>query len=67
MEKLINYFCLPLVITGVIFMYDEEFEEEEECIRDPVTGKVRKGSKMHVLNKSRLSKHEMDELFYLEL
>jgi hypothetical protein len=49
-------------------MYNEDYEEEEEdCIRDPVTGKVRKGSRMHVLNKSRLSKHEMDELFYLEL
>lgn len=47
--------------------YDQLFgsdgTEESEYDRDAVTGRKHKRPKMSVLNKGRLSKQELDELF----
>jgi hypothetical protein len=47
-------------------MFENTPNEEEEYLLDEVSGRKRK-TVMSALNKSRISKHEMDELFYLEL
>ena len=41
---------------------DDDFVEESEWLLDEVTGEKRKPA-MSALNKSRLSKYELDELF----
>ena len=46
-------------------MFDDEIKEEEEFLLDEITGKKRKPV-MSVLNKTKLSKHEMDDLFLLQ-
>ncbi len=47
-----------------IFSDDAELDEDVKAYeRDAVTGRRAKRSRMSVLNKSKLSKHEMDELF----
>jgi len=46
-------------------MYNEELDEEEEFLLDEITGKKRKPV-MSVLNKTKLSKHEMDDLFLVQ-
>ena len=51
--------------------FDKEYErlfgdgqmEESAYERDAVTGRKAKRPRMSVLNKSKLSKHELDELF----
>ena len=43
-------------------MFDEELDEKEEFLLDEITGKKRKPV-MSVLNKTKLSKFEMDDLF----
>jgi len=43
-------------------VYEEEFELEDEEL-DIINGERNKRSKMDVLNKRKLSKQEMDELF----
>ncbi len=37
--------------------------DESECLRDEITGRKRKASPFHVLNKKKVSKWELDELF----
>ena len=46
-------------------MMDDDLPNEEEFLLDEVTGKKRRPV-MSVLNKSKLSKHEMDDLFLVE-
>lgn len=47
-------------------MFEDELEkEEQEFLRDEVSGRKRKPV-MSLLNKSRVSKHEMDDLFFME-
>ncbi len=48
-------------------MYDEEFEEneKEDFLLDEISGRKKKPV-MSVLNKRKLSKYEMDELFVEE-
>jgi|GEM_PF-5134051 len=43
-------------------MYDENAIESEELLLDEVTGAKHKPT-MSILNKSKLSKYELDELF----
>ncbi len=43
-------------------MYNEEIDEKDEWLFDEVTGSKRKPA-MNVLNKQKLSKYELDELF----
>ncbi len=43
-------------------MYDEDINENEEWLLDEVTGQRRK-PQMSILNKNKLSKYELDELF----
>ena len=43
--------------------YENEFELEDEFELDIINGERNKRSKMDVLNKRKLSKQEMDELF----
>ena len=45
-------------------MYDEEFKDEdkEDFLLDEISGRKKKPV-MGVLNKKKLSKYEMDELF----
>lgn len=37
--------------------------DESDCLRDEITGRKRKSSAFHVLNKKKVSKWELDELF----
>ncbi len=47
-----------------IFSEDTELDEDVKSYeRDAITGRRAKHSRMAVLNKSKLSKHEMDDLF----
>ena len=46
-------------------MYDEDIVESEEWLLDEVTGAKHKPT-MSILNKSKLSKYELDELFVEE-
>lgn len=45
--------------------YTEDFEDSDssEYILDEITGRKRKSSPMHILNKKKVNKFEMDELF----
>ena len=45
-------------INDTVLMMDES-----ECLRDEITGRKRKSSAFHVLNKKKVSKWELDELF----
>lgn len=50
------------------FSIEDEMSEaygglKDEFKRDPVTGRLEKKSLKSTLNKKKLSKHEMDELF----
>ena len=42
-----------------------DMDEQEEYLLDEITGKKRKPV-MSLLNKTKLGKHEMDELFLLQ-
>ena len=47
-------------------MYEEDgINEEEEYLLDEITGKKRKPV-MSILNKTKLSKYEMDDLFLIQ-
>jgi len=37
--------------------------DDSDCLRDEITGRKRKSSAFHVLNKKKVSKWELDELF----
>lgn len=39
------------------------FQDDSDGLLDEITGRKRKSSSMHILNKKRVSKWEMDELF----
>ena len=43
--------------------YESEFELEDDFELDIITGERNKRSKMDVLNKKKVSKQEMDDLF----
>lgn len=47
-------------------LFDEEEDETLEYERDPVTGVRSKQPKIAVLNQSKISSHELDELFLQE-
>ena len=56
-------------VNGGVFMRDDLFDEEdlleedeEEYLLDEVSGRKRK-SVMSILNKTKLSRYEMDDLF----
>ena len=44
---------------------DDKISEEDEFLLDEITGKKRKPV-MSVLNKTKLGKHEMDDLFLVQ-
>ena len=56
--------CHSLVINEVVTMSDDLFEdaEEEEFLLDEVSGRKRKPV-MSALNKTKLSRYEMDDIF----